>query len=161
MDRPRRNVLRQAVGSLRRAGAALERRACEDVRFWLPAWRSESEQTQDPATELSLMHLGGIAALKERVWRVRSGLSRASAALHRTAHVMGSVLVEAGPSDDTCQVLSAGAVHVYDPAAHTEHCFFSRYEHTLRLAPQGWKIAAKRISLMNDRIPTMLDFYSV
>jgi benzoate/toluate 1,2-dioxygenase subunit beta len=132
----------------------------DDVIFWMPAWRTVDQVTEDPLTELSLMYLKGIGALKERVWRVRSGLSRASAVIHRTAHLIGSSL-EQEASEGTCRVLSAAAVHVYDPVNFAEHCFFSRYEHELRRTPSGWKIAVKRITLMNDRVPTMLDFYSV
>jgi 3-phenylpropionate/cinnamic acid dioxygenase small subunit len=31
----------------------------------------------------------------------------------------------------------------------------------LREGPQGWRIASKKVVLMNDTIPTMLDFYCV
>jgi benzoate/toluate 1,2-dioxygenase beta subunit len=134
----------------------------DDVVFWIPAWRTVDQVTENPMTELSLMYLKGIGALKERVWRARSGLSRASAVIHRTSHLLGSTLLERDEgSDDTCRMQAAAAVHVYDPLRFTAHCFFSRYEHTLRRTPAGWKIAGKRITLMNDRVPTMLDFYSV
>ena len=133
----------------------------DDVILWIPAWRTVDQVTEDPLTELSLMYLKGIGALKERVWRVRSNLSRASAVVHRTSHLIGSSLTEQDADKDTCRVLAAAAVHVYDPVSFTEHCFFSRYVHDLRRTPSGWRIAGKRITLMNDRVPTMLDFYSV
>ena len=133
----------------------------DDVEFWVPAWRTENEPTNDPQTQLSLIYLRGIGAVKERVWRVTSGLSRASETLHRTTHVLGSIMVQPGGSETECTLLSGGAVHVYSPTTTVQHCFFGRYQHTLRKVDDSWKIARKHVTLMNDCVPTMLDFYSI
>ena len=36
---------------------------------------------------------------------------------------------------------------------------FGRYEHTLRRGGDGWRIARKKIVLVNDTISTMVDVY--
>ena len=39
--------------------------------------------------------------------------------------------------------------------------FFGLYEHRLVADGDAWRIAGKRITLMNDFIPTVLDLYHV
>jgi 3-phenylpropionate/cinnamic acid dioxygenase small subunit len=39
--------------------------------------------------------------------------------------------------------------------------FFGRYEHGLRRVDGDWRIARKKILLLNDTIPTVVDFYSI
>ena len=53
------------------------------------------------------------------------------------------------------------SVHVYDPRVAKEHLRHGRYEHTLRRDGETWTITRKVITLVNDRIPTVLDFYSI
>ena len=72
----------------------------DDCLFWLPAWLEEDRLGTDPETELSFVYLQGITALKERAWRIQSGQSRASRIGHRTAHVMGSPVIEGGATAD-------------------------------------------------------------
>jgi benzoate/toluate 1,2-dioxygenase beta subunit/2,4,5-trichlorophenoxyacetic acid oxygenase 2 len=52
-------------------------------------------------------------------------------------------------------------VHVYDPRVAKEHVRHGRYEHRLTRDGNEWKIARKIITLVNDRVPTLLDFYSL
>lgn len=135
----------------------------EDACFWVPAWKDEHALSASPDSELSLMYCAARAGLEDRVWRVRSGLSVASAPLLRTAHAVSSCVVSemesaGGPG---VQVESSWTCHVHNPKHRTEHVFFGRYEHVLREGPQGWRIAGKKVVLMNDIIPTMLDFYCV
>jgi 3-phenylpropionate/cinnamic acid dioxygenase small subunit len=103
------------------------------------------------------------AGLEDRVWRIRSGLSVASTPLPRTAHaVSGCVFSEIEMSGvPGVRVESSWTCHVHNPKHRGEHVFFGRYEHLLREGPQGWRIASKKIVLMNDVIPTLLDFYCV
>jgi 3-phenylpropionate/cinnamic acid dioxygenase small subunit len=133
----------------------------EDCLFWLPTWLDEGRLGKDPETELSFIYLEGRTALKERVWRIKSGQSRASRIGHRTAHVIGSPVVLEGPGTDECRALASGAVHVFHTQRSTQHCFFGRYEYTLRREAGAWRIARKHITLMNDRIPTFLDIHFV
>jgi 3-phenylpropionate/cinnamic acid dioxygenase small subunit len=39
--------------------------------------------------------------------------------------------------------------------------FFGHYRHHLVRLDDGWQIAAKRITVMNDFIPTVMDVYHI
>jgi 3-phenylpropionate/cinnamic acid dioxygenase small subunit len=132
----------------------------EDAEFWVPAWRDETTATADPDRELSLIYYRGRRNLAERVWRIGSGLSVASAPLPRSVHSITNVLVER--ADEAGAFVTASfTVHLNDVRATREHVFFGRYE--IRLVPgaNGPVIASKKILLLNDRIPAMLDIYLI
>lgn len=133
-----------------------------DVVLWVPAWRGDHEVTGDPQREVSLIYCAGIQALRDRVERVRSGRSPASTPMPRTVHAVSNVLVEAA-GDNAVRARSVFRSMVYDLRSGEPRTFAGRYEHTLvRTAPgQPWLIGRKRIVLVNDRVPGMLDFYSV
>jgi 3-phenylpropionate/cinnamic acid dioxygenase small subunit len=48
-----------------------------------------------------------------------------------------------------------------DVRAGREHVFFGRYEYRLQTGADGLAIASKKILLLNDTIPAVLDFYLV
>jgi benzoate/toluate 1,2-dioxygenase beta subunit len=56
---------------------------------------------------------------------------------------------------------AAFCVHRYDVRSEKTHVFFGRYHYRLVAAEGGWLIAEKHILLLNDNIPTVLDFYCV
>jgi benzoate/toluate 1,2-dioxygenase subunit beta len=132
----------------------------EDAVFWIPAWRDETAPTEDPDVELSLIYYRGRRNLEERVWRIRSGLSVASAPLPRSVHIVTNVLVERA-DENVAQVSASFAVHLNDVRAGCEHVFFGRYEYQLQTGAGGLVIASKKILLLNDTIPAVLDFYLV
>ena len=135
----------------------------DDARFWLPAWTDDHRLAASPERELSLIYCAARAGLEDRVWRVRSGLSVASRPLPRTTHsVTNSVasFADDGAGGDVV-VRSSWTCHVFGLKERTTHVFHGRYEHRLRRDREEWRIAAKTIVLMNDTIPTMLDFYCV
>ena len=129
---------------------------CEDAVFWMPAWRDEATPISDPDSELSLIYYRGRRNLEERVWRARSGLSVASAPRPRVVHQVTNVLVESGDA-----VSASFSVQLCDVRAERTHAFFGRYEYLLRYEADSWRIAAKKILLLNDVIPTVIDFYSI
>lgn len=131
-----------------------------DCLFWMPAWRDDGKQTDDPDSELSLIFYRGRRNLEDRIQRIRSGFSVASVVMPRVAHMIGNVLAE--PVDDrTTRLDSSFIVNVHDVRTHRGHAYFGRYEHELRLENAEWKISRKVIRLMNDVVPTMLDIYGV
>jgi 3-phenylpropionate/cinnamic acid dioxygenase small subunit len=131
-----------------------------DCLFWMPAWRDDGTQTDDPERELSLIYYRGRRNLEDRVQRIRSGFSVASAVMPRVAHMIGNVISE--PVDDGRMRLdSSFIVNVHDVRTNRDHAYFGRYEHELRLEEHGWKISRKIIRLMNDVVPTMLDVYGI
>jgi 3-phenylpropionate/cinnamic acid dioxygenase small subunit len=129
-----------------------------DAEFWIPAWDDESTLTEDPRTEVSLMYYASRAGLEDRVWRIRSGMSSASVPLPRTCHLVTGAHVEAEEGDDL-RVASSFAVHSFKE--RKTQTFYGRYEHTLRTAGRDLRIARKKIIVLNDVIPGVLDVYSI
>ena len=131
----------------------------EDAVYWVPAWKSEAEPTEDPDRELSLIYYTDREALADRAWRNRSGLSVAATPLWRTAHAVNNVLLEPPARDGEAEVRATWTVHCFDPASGRQHVYFGLYEVTLRQGDDGWRIARKKVLLLNDYIPTVLDVY--
>ena len=80
--------------------------------------------------------------------------------LPRSVHSVTNVLVER-VDESTDEVSASFAVHLNDVRASREHVFFGRYEYTLHKSEGGLLIASKKILLLNDTIPAVLDFYLV
>ncbi|MBO9513118.1 MAG: aromatic-ring-hydroxylating dioxygenase subunit beta [Variovorax sp.] len=135
----------------------------EDAVLWVPTWRSESELSQDPMTELSFMHLEGRAFLRERVQRVISGRSVASLPIPRTAHLVAGSLATAQDDGDGVLVKSAWNSHVFQHKDGELVSYAGRYEHTLRWVVDGsggaYRIQRKKIVLANDFLRSQLDFF--
>ena len=131
-----------------------------DCLFWMPAWREDGTQTDDPQRELSLIYYRGRRNLEDRVKRIRSGFSIASVVMPRVSHVVGNVLVD-HVDDEHVRLDSSFIVNVHDVRANRSHAYFGRYEHELRLEQGTWKISQKVIRLMNDVVPAMLDVYGI
>jgi len=131
-----------------------------DCIFWMPAWRDDGTQTDDPDRELSLIYYRGRRNLEDRVQRIRSGFSVASVVMPRVAHMIGNVLAET-VDEGTVRTDSSFIVNVQDVRTNRAHAYFGRYEHELVRQDGEWKIARKVIRLMNDVVPTMLDVYGI
>jgi 3-phenylpropionate/cinnamic acid dioxygenase small subunit len=132
----------------------------EDAVFWMPAWRDELTPTSDPDRELSLIYYEGRRGLEDRVVRARSGQSVASHPRPRCLHMISNVrLIES--MGDTAEIASVFTVLLHDVRAERTHQFFGRYRHNLRREAGIWRIARKHILLLNDTIPTVVDFYSI
>jgi len=132
----------------------------EDAVFWMPAWRDEESPTADPNCELSLIYYEGRRGLEDRVFRARSGQSVASHPRPRCVHCISNVrLIEC--SAGNAEIGSAFTIFLHDVRAERTHHFFGRYHHTLRHEEGTWRIARKKILLLNDTIPTVVDFYSI
>lgn len=128
-----------------------------DAVLWVPAWRDEDTLTADPDRELSQLYHDARRGLEERVARVRSGKSVTTMPLARTAHVVSNV--EAAPDADGLHVHAVFQVLVWNPRREVQHSLFGRYQLRLRDTPDGLRIARKHVTLMNDVVPAVLDFY--
>lgn len=132
----------------------------EDAVYWVPGWLDEYTTTSDPDTQVSLLYHDARRGLEERIARIESRKSITALPLPRTVHQISNLEAsESGPGEINCQ--SVFSVHVYDPRIAKEHLRHGRYQHTLRRDGDTWKIARKVITLVNDRVPTVLDFYSI
>lgn len=132
----------------------------DDAVFWVPAWKNEEAQTDDPDREVSMIYYEGRIRLSERVWRARSGQSIASTPLHRTMHTVSNVSLER--HDDASMDITANwSTHVYDPKTRAQHVFFGFYDYSLVTTRDGLKISRKKVTVLNDHLPIIMDFYSI
>jgi len=131
-----------------------------DCRFWVPTWKQDHELVDDPDTGLSFIYYDSRGGLEDRVWRAQSGLSVASTPLPRTCHQVTNVRCEQA---DSGRILarSTWSCHVFDLRAKSQHTFFGHYEHLLVPGEGTFRIAAKKIVLLNDLITGFIDFYCV
>ncbi|MBF9151536.1 aromatic-ring-hydroxylating dioxygenase subunit beta [Novosphingobium jiangmenense] len=132
----------------------------EDAEFWMPAWRDETTPTQDPDRELSLIYYKGRRNLEDRLMRLTSGLSTASSPLPRVVHQVTNVLVMSA-AERVMDVSAAFTCHRFDVRMNRADCFFGRYEYNLVQSADGWRIARKKIILLNDTIPTVVDINAI
>lgn len=131
-----------------------------DAVYWVPAWLDEYETTRDPLTEVSLIYHDRRLGLEERISRIESRKSITALPLPRTVHLIGNVEVTEAETD-RIGAASVFAVHVYDQRVAKEHVRHGRYSHTFVRDGEAWSIGRKVVTLVNDRVPTVLDFYSV
>lgn len=132
----------------------------EDCEYWLPAWKGDHQPTEDPTREVSLIYYNARSGLEDRVWRVRSGQSVASQPVPRTGHFIGNIQIE-DMTGDVIPVNASWQAHSYMHKTKDTVTFFGRYHYNLVRAGEAFRIKRKKIILMNDYIPTMLDFYNV
>ncbi len=140
-----------------------------DCEYWVPAWKSAHQVTEDPKREISLIYYASRAGLEDRVWRVRSGRSVASKPLPRTQHVLSNILVESPPSDGViagdaasgCLVHANWTVHQFMLKSRDVQVLFGRSEYRLVESEGQLQIARRKSILLNDLMPAMLDFYSL
>jgi len=133
----------------------------EDAIFWVPAWKNETELTDDPQTQLSFIYLQGRQFLDERIRRATSGNSVAAMPIPRTTHlVTGSV---ATSSDDGMTVLvkSSWCSHIYQHKEVSSVCYSGRYEHLLQLEGNEYRIRQKKIVIANDYLTSKLDVFYI
>jgi len=131
----------------------------EDAVFWVPAWRNESQTVEDPDTEVSLIYHDSRAGLEERVERLRTGKSVTTMPLARTAHLTSNFLLDGAPAADSIALHSSWQVVIYHPRTAAQYTLAGRYEHHLTRSEGVWRIGRKKIVLINDRVPTLVDFY--
>jgi 3-phenylpropionate/cinnamic acid dioxygenase small subunit len=130
---------------------------CEDAEYWAPAWASEEEITTDPANELSLIYLRGRGGLQDRVYRIEARDSLATVPLDRTAHVVGSVLVQSAGAHGEIEASCSWITHVYSVRGAATLGGYSDY--TLRREAGALRIAKKRVVLIDDRLEIPVDVY--
>ncbi len=130
----------------------------ENCEFWLLAWDSEYELALNPKTDLSLIYYDNRSNLEERVVRIRTGLSAASRPLPRTWHLVSNVRL-GEQTEDNLQVFAKWQTHAY---RHEQtDTYYGTYEYWLRKQDGEFRIARKKIVLINDVLCTALDIYNI
>jgi benzoate/toluate 1,2-dioxygenase subunit beta len=160
------NDIEMARNLVVREGWLLDQRAwddwlelyLEDAEYWIPCWKSEYDLTDDPVSQVSLIYYAGRSGLEDRVYRIRTERSLASTPLPRTSHVLTVTDVRQEDDGSIC-VQSSWAT--FSCKQDQSHHFFGNQTHILKQTPAGLRIAKRKIIVMNDRIPSLLDIYSV
>lgn len=127
--------------------------------FWVPMWKSETQPTTDPESELSFIYLDGLSQLTERVRRVTSGRAISSIPVPRTSHLVGPGLVDCEDGMRTIVVRSAWRSQVF---LHKDNLcveYAGRYRHELEGDGQSLRIRRKTILLNSDYLQSKLDFF--
>ncbi|WCT74353.1 aromatic-ring-hydroxylating dioxygenase subunit beta [Sphingomonas naphthae] len=153
----------QAIDTIYREADLLDRRQWQDwlalyapdCTYWAPSWIDEDRMSADPMREISLIYYAGREGLEDRVQRITSGRSLASDPLPRTIHAISNARGTISGEDVT--IASNWAVDSYDLRNDRVTRLFGRYEHVIRRGV----IAAKRIEVMNARLPSIIDIYSI
>ncbi len=148
-------------GALCEASAMLYREAeYLDARRWDEWIALYLPECTDPRTQLSLIYYASRDGLADRVERIRSGTSVASNLTPRTMHAITNTrLIHEAPGER--RVRSNFSVDVYDLRRHESARLFGHYEHELHDRDDGWKIARKKIVVLNDLLPPVVDIYSL
>ena len=131
----------------------------EDADYWVPTWISEDQLATDPEIQLALIHCEGREDLADRVFRIRTGDSRAPTPLARSCHVVSNVLI----LDETSQALTVSAawtVHQYS-AGKGPRVHGGRYEYRLDKTADGLRIGAKKVVFLNDAVDVPIDIYNL
>lgn len=132
----------------------------EDAQFWIPAWIDEHRLTDDPDRQVSMMYMNSKRELAERVSRTTSRKTVTAMPLPRTMHLIGNIQLTAA-QPDRIDLRANGTVTSYHPRTATTHVIAARYSYALRTEGGEWRIAAKKTVILNDRLPGMVDFYSI
>lgn len=128
----------------------------DDIEYWVPAWDSEFDLTNDPKSEVSLIYLTSKADIEDRLWRFTSGQSAASVPLPRTVHHITNVEV-CDVDGDLVKVRGKWLTHAYrfrESVLFGGHC-----EYVLRVVDDSFLIKKKKSVLINDRPVVAIDLY--
>ena len=75
-------------------------------------------------------------------------------------HLLSGILLD-GADETSATVRSNFAVHSFNSKRQSSTVFFGRYEHGLKREGDAWRIASKKIILLNDYIQAVVDIYSI
>ncbi|MCA6107010.1 aromatic-ring-hydroxylating dioxygenase subunit beta [Bradyrhizobium cenepequi] len=132
----------------------------DDAHYWVPSWLDEYELVADPDTQVSYIYHTSRAQLRERIGRIQSRKSITALPLPRTLHVISNIVLTER-DELSVDARSSWTTHVFDPRTRRQHLHFGTYEHRLVRNADSYRIARKKIVIMNDCIPTVVDFYSI
>jgi len=116
----------------------------QDARYWIP-----NPKGSDPREETPIIN-DDMETLKDRIWRLRSPAAHAQSPPSRTRHIISNVEVEGGKDGVT---LVYSNFVIYEVRLGEERSVAGHYEHHLRKEDGEWRIALKKIWLINRDLP--------
>ena len=130
-----------------------------DAVFWVPAVTMSGQHTTDAENSLNFIYIAGRAGLEARAFRVASGGSLASNPLPRTRHLISGVMIDQDGAGETRAFANAQAVAFCE--ARGQQILTSSYEYVLRKQDGGFRIAQKKILLLEYVIDGYFDFFTI
>jgi 3-phenylpropionate/cinnamic acid dioxygenase small subunit len=113
-----------------------------DAVYWMPC----NGDGVDPNREVALVY-DSFAKLRDRIDRLASGVAHAQSPPSKTKRLVSNVQMEES-GEDAAMVLSAFIL--YELRRGKERVFAGRCEHRMRFEDGRWKIAAKKVVLVNN-----------
>ncbi len=117
----------------------------EDAIYWAPANRYEI----DPSQEVSLIY-DDRGRMGDRVWRLQSGLAYSQEPASRTRHLISNVEIVESSAE---KVVTSSSFAIFELRKGVQRTYAGRFEHHLRPFEGSWKIAFKKIDLINNDDP--------
>ena len=114
----------------------------DDATYWVPLERGQ----KDPLESSSLIY-DDRALLGLRVRQARHPRAHARQPLARTVHQVGNVAVAAESADE---VVVNSTLTLVEWRSEKQRVWGALVEHRLRRSGTGWRIAAKRVDLVNS-----------
>ena len=113
-----------------------------DARYWIPC----NGEGKDPEREITLVY-DDLHRLRDSVERLASGMAHAQTPPSRTKRLISNVEIDSSTED--AATVSSGFI-LYELRRSRERVFAGRYEHSLRRVEGSWKIATKKVVLINN-----------
>lgn len=114
----------------------------EDATYWMPAGTDDA----DPERETSLVY-DDRRALGDRVGRLLHPSAHSQNPPSRTRHLITNVCIE---ELDNSKVCSYSNFIIIESRLGQQRTFGGHYEHQLRRGSDGWRIASKKVCLVNN-----------
>jgi len=113
-----------------------------DATYWLPL----EHQQADPVNTSSIIY-DDRRLMELRIKQARHPRAHARVPAARTVHQVGNVLLVENAGGEA---LVASTLSLTEFRSERQRSFAALVEHRLRATPAGWKIAAKRVDLINS-----------
>jgi benzoate/toluate 1,2-dioxygenase beta subunit len=114
----------------------------DECLYWIPSNTDEL----DPSRHVSIVY-DEHPQLKERVWRLQSGLAYAQEPQSRSAHLVGNVEILAADGE----AIDAESVFVVTEFRRDKQFVHAgRYHHRLRRQGEDLRIVMKKVALINN-----------
>ena len=114
----------------------------DDATYWVPL-----EQGQQDALETSSIIHDDRTLLELRVKQARHPRAHARLPLARTVHQVGNIMVL---SEQYGEIRVASTLTLVEFRAERQRVWGALVEHRLRRSGEGWRIAAKRVDLVDS-----------
>ncbi len=131
----------------------------EDAVFWVPSYTMRGAPVSDPELSINLIYITSRVGLDDRIYRIRTGTSEASAQLPRTCHQISNVIAEAGEGG----VVTARANFMVASWSHRRGQEFrsGRYEYRLAREGEAFLIGRKKVLPIEEVTDGWFDVVSI